>query len=77
MHYFVNVHHLLYYEESILFASKHNIQISIFSTGHSFSGRNTANNSLMINLSKMKNYYIYVTDNDNEIDYITVETGLF
>ena len=36
-------------QESILFASYHTIQISIMSTGHSWSGRSTANNSLQIN----------------------------
>ena len=43
-------------QTAVLFASTHNIQISICSTGHSYSGRNTANNSVQINLSKMDKY---------------------
>ena len=58
-------------QSSILFASKHNIQISILSTGHSWSGVSTANNSLQINLSQMKKYEI-----NNISNTITVETGL-
>ena len=58
-------------QSSVSFASLHNIQISICSTGHSYSGRNTANISLQINLSKMTKYQIA---NDN--NSITVETGL-
>ena len=45
---------------SIKFAVKHNLQISICSTGHSYSGRNTANNSLQINLSKMQKFTSWV-----------------
>eukprot|EP01084_Bolivina_argentea_P214351 363913_1 len=62
-------------QQSVLFASSHNIQISIMSTGHSYSGRNTANNSLQIVLSKMRNYKIN-TNSKGEKESITVETGL-
>ena len=41
------------------------------STGHNYSGRNTANNSLQINLSQMTKYSV---SDDNST--ITVETGL-
>eukprot|EP01084_Bolivina_argentea_P165772 287928_1 len=62
-------------QNSVLFASKHNIQISIMSTGHSYSGRNTANNSLQIVLSKMRNFKINTNANGDK-ESITVETGL-
>ena len=58
-------------QTAVIFAASHNIQISICSTGHSYSGRNTANNSLQINLSEMKNWSIPKDNNS-----ITVETGL-
>eukprot|EP01084_Bolivina_argentea_P177805 307478_1 len=58
-------------QQSISFAAQYNIQLSIISTGHSYSGRNTANNSLQINLSKMRNYKVSSDHNS-----ITVETGL-
>ena len=57
--------------QSVLFSKSHNIQISILSTGHSYNGANTANNSLQINLSQLKSYLI----NKNELT-MTVETGL-
>ena len=64
-------------QKCVLFASLHNIQISIWSTGHSYSGRSSANQSLMINLSNMTNYRLN-SDDDNPLNYtsITVETGL-
>eukprot|EP01084_Bolivina_argentea_P165766 287919_1 len=62
-------------QKSVLFASFHNIQISILSTGHSYSGRCTANFSVQINLSQMRNYKINKNSN-NKIESITVETGL-
>eukprot|EP01084_Bolivina_argentea_P165769 287924_1 len=62
-------------QNSILFASSHNIQISILSTGHSYSGRSVANFSLQINLSKMRNFKIN-KNTDNSMQSITVETGL-
>eukprot|EP01084_Bolivina_argentea_P056183 102860_1 len=58
-------------QNSVKFASNHNIQISILSTGHSWGGLSTANYSLQINLSKMKNYKLSSDNNE-----ITVETGL-
>eukprot|EP01084_Bolivina_argentea_P165767 287920_1 len=62
-------------QQSVSFASFHNIQISIISTGHSCSGRNTANFSLQINLSQLRNYKINKNAN-NEMKSITVESGL-
>ena len=56
---------------SVRFAVVHNLQISICSTGHSYSGRNAANNSIQINLSKMKKFAV-----SPDHDTITVETGL-
>lgn len=58
-------------QQSVLFAKSHNIQISIISTGHSYSGANTGNNTLQINLKNMKNYKI-----SDDRTTITVETGL-
>eukprot|EP01084_Bolivina_argentea_P165768 287923_1 len=62
-------------QQSVLFASSHNIQISIMSTGHSYSGRNTANFSVQINLSKMRGYKLNKNSN-GQMESITVETGL-
>ena len=59
-------------QSCVSFATKYNIQISIWSTGHSYSGRSSANDSLMINLSNMKKYSVNGINNDS----ITVETGL-
>eukprot|EP01084_Bolivina_argentea_P269841 458715_1 len=61
-------------QTSVTFASSHNIQISIMSSGHSYSGKNTANYSLQINLSKMQKYNVHHQDPNNMS--ITVETGL-
>ena len=58
-------------QASILFAKQHNIQITIFSTGHAFNGANTGNNTLQINLKDMQSYKL--SDDNN---YITVETGI-
>eukprot|EP01084_Bolivina_argentea_P189040 325228_1 len=58
-------------QSAVTFASSHNIQISIYSTGHSYSGRNTANNSVQINLSKMAKYQVA-----KDASTITVETGM-
>ena len=60
-------------QESIKFASSHNIQISIMSTGHSWSGRSTTN-SLQINLSQMRSYSVNNTNPNSTT--ITVETGV-
>eukprot|EP01084_Bolivina_argentea_P020535 38186_1 len=61
-------------QQSILFASTHNIQISMISTGHSWSGVSTANYSLQINFSKMTKFKVNDTDPNNMT--ITVETGV-
>ena len=58
-------------QAAVSFASSHRIQISICSTGHSYSGRNTANFSLQINLSKMQHYALAA-----DASAITVETGM-
>eukprot|EP01084_Bolivina_argentea_P080076 145096_1 len=60
-------------QQCVQFASSHNIQISICSTGHSYSGRNVANNSIQINLSNMTKYKLNLSPKS---DTITVETGL-
>eukprot|EP01084_Bolivina_argentea_P056538 103456_1 len=60
-------------QNCVTFAASHNIQISIQSTGHSYSGRNSANNSLQINLNSMQSY----TFNTNiSPPTITVESGV-
>eukprot|EP01083_Nonionella_stella_P211833 765495_1 len=59
----------------ITFASTYNIQISIISTGHSYSGINTANNSIQINLSLMNNHKFNLSTQANK-STITVETGM-
>ncbi len=60
-------------QKGVKFAINHHLQISMYSTGHSFSGRNTWNNSLMLNFQNMKGYQF----NGDPIDptSITVETG--
>lgn len=60
-------------QNCVKFASTHNIQLSIQSTGHSYSGRNSANNSLQINLNSIQSYKF---DIDASPPTITVETGL-
>ena len=60
-------------QHCISFASAHNIQVSIQSTGHSYSGRNSANNSLQINLGSMQSYSFNKAANPPTI---TVETGI-
>eukprot|EP01084_Bolivina_argentea_P093996 169005_1 len=59
--------------QCVNFASAHNIQISIRSTGHSYSGRFSANNSLQINLSNMQKYSFNKTSNPPTL---TLETGM-
>ena len=58
-------------QSAISFASSHRLQVSMMSTGHSWSGRSTANFSLQINLSGMKHYAV-----DTDAWSMTVETGL-
>ena len=58
-------------QAAVSFASSHRIQISICSTGHSYSGRNAANFSVQINLSKMQHYAVA-----DDASSITVETGM-
>jgi len=58
-------------QAGVTFASDHKIQLAISSTGHSFSGRNTANNSLMINQMSRKAYSI-----SDDKSTITVQPGL-
>ena len=60
-------------QNGVAFAKTHNVQISVYSTGHSLSGRNTGNHSLMIHLSQMKGYSF---NDDTNPTSITVETGL-
>eukprot|EP01084_Bolivina_argentea_P011836 22160_1 len=56
---------------SVNFSASHNIQISVISTGHDYAGRNSANNSLQINLASFQSYKL---NKDNLT--ITVESGL-
>ena len=67
----VNCHTPDNIQNAIIFAKEHNIQIAILSTGHSYSGRNTGNNTLQLNLSNMKKYEF-----NDELKAITVQTGL-
>eukprot|EP01084_Bolivina_argentea_P072561 131752_1 len=60
-------------EQCVQFTSSHNIQITIRSTGHSYSGRASANNSLQINLSNMQTYSFNKTSIPPTI---TIETGM-
>ena len=50
---------------AIKYAKKHNLQVSIKSTGHSYSGSNTKAGSLMLN---MRDYVKYASGNDKIIE---------
>ena len=58
-------------QKSVSFAAKYNIEISVISTGHDYASRNSANDSLQINLSGFKDYSI-----NDTASTITVETRL-
>eukprot|EP01084_Bolivina_argentea_P016876 31526_1 len=60
-------------QKCVSFASLHNIQITIRSTGHSYSGRFSANNSLQINLSSMQKFSF---NKDISPPTLTIETGM-
>ncbi|XP_013421321.1 FAD-linked oxidoreductase ZEB1 [Lingula anatina] len=53
-------------QKSVIFASRFNIRISVITSGHDFIGRNTADGSLQINLSRLK--YLFVDLNDASSD---------
>ncbi|XP_041361011.1 VAO-type flavoprotein oxidase VAO615-like [Gigantopelta aegis] len=57
------------------FARKHNILVTIKSSGHSYNGRYTHDGSLQINMMKMKYKNVKIDSDRNEAGEITVETG--
>ena len=61
--------------ECVKFARKHNILVTIKSSGHSYNGRYTHDGSLQINMMKMKYKNVIIDSKRNEAGEIKVETG--
>ena len=62
---------------AILFARKYNLHVTIKSSGHSFVGRSTYDDSLQINLSAMKEISVHPDKTDRNSDgEVKVQTGL-
>ena len=62
-------------QRCILFAKKHNMRLSIKSSGHDYLGRSTADMSLQINLSRMKYLKVNLNSSRSAAGEITAETG--
>ncbi|KAL4224742.1 hypothetical protein ACF0H5_015439 [Mactra antiquata] len=62
-------------QKAILFAREHNLFVTVRSSGHDYSGRSTANNSLNINLSEMKDYEVKTDSSRSSSGELKVQTG--
>lgn len=61
--------------KAVLFARRHNLQISVKSSGHDYIGRSTADLSLQIITKRMKGRQVNLNSSRNLEGEITVETG--
>ena len=62
-------------QKSVLFAKKHNMKLSIRSSGHDYIGRSTADMSLQIYTMRMKGRQVNLNSTRNPAGEITAETG--
>ena len=62
-------------QKAILFARKHNLQITVKSSGHDYIGRSTADLSLQVVTSRMKMRHVDLHSARNPEGVITAETG--
>ena len=62
--------------ETVLFARKYNLHVTMRSSGHDFVGRSTWDGSININLSEMKEYDVKLDSSRSEHGEIKVQTGL-
>ncbi|XP_045170606.2 uncharacterized protein LOC123533020 [Mercenaria mercenaria] len=63
-------------KETVLFARKYNLHVTVRSSGHDYVGRSTWDGSININLSEMKEYKVKLDSSRNEHGEINVQTGL-
>ncbi|XP_060598787.1 uncharacterized protein LOC132752478 [Ruditapes philippinarum] len=62
--------------DTVLFARKYNLHVTMRSSGHDFVGRSTWDGSININLSEMKDYEINLLSSRSEHGEVKVQTGL-
>ena len=62
-------------QKCVLFAKKHNMKLTIRSSGHDYIGRSTADLSLQIYTMRMKGRQVTLTSNRSHAGEITAETG--
>ena len=62
-------------QKSVRFARKHNLRVTVMSSGHDYNGRSTAHESLMIYLGRMNNTKVDLASTRNEAGEITCESG--
>lgn len=61
--------------KAVLFARRHNLQISVKSSGHDYIGRSTADLNLQIITKRMKGRQVNLNSSRNLEGEITAETG--
>ncbi|KAK3607170.1 hypothetical protein CHS0354_004434 [Potamilus streckersoni] len=62
-------------QKSVLFANRYDLLVTVHSSGHDYNGRSTADGSLMIDLSSMKEISINLQSKRHEAGEVTVESG--
>jgi hypothetical protein len=62
-------------QKCILFARKHNLLVSVKTSGHDFIGRSTAHGSLMIYVGSMNATKVNLSSTRNAAGEITLESG--
>ncbi|KAK3607173.1 hypothetical protein CHS0354_004437 [Potamilus streckersoni] len=62
-------------QKSVLFAKRYNLHVTVHSSGHDYNGRSTADGSLMIDLSSMKEININLNSTRHAAGEVTVDSG--
>ncbi|KAK3088377.1 hypothetical protein FSP39_018432 [Pinctada imbricata] len=62
-------------QKSVLFARKHNLLVSVMSSGHDYNARSTAHESLMIYLGSMNKTKVTLSSTRNPAGEMTCESG--
>lgn len=62
-------------KDTVAFASKYNLHLTVYGTGHDFNGRSTGNNTFQLNLSLMKDRVVDLNSWRHENGTISVGPG--